>query len=265
VLVVIVIAGGYIALGSSYASARVSNADGALSSVQHIDFTTTLSELSGGFDINSSSFDSKAYQARVSQFTNSITADITQIQDDAGRLDAAKKRLGDAAWLTALSRSSLDAAAGRIDHAKTAIDTATSLTADMSRDGQFFQAYATSLVDFDDYVTQANAGNATIAIAKVEQAKTDLGKALGLAGAPGLPSGVHELVSDLQALISDISKAINAGLTGDTKTHDAALAQAQTDATALTNLDTSSFDSAIQGFYEPRISTYESELHQASS
>lgn len=265
VIVVAVVAGGYLLLGSSYAAARVANADAALAGVQKIDFTTTLFDVGGGFDLTSSSFDPKTFQGRVNQFVQAIAADASTMSDDSTKLDAARKQLSNSAWLTALNRASLDAAATRLDGARQALSDGQSIAADMTKDGQFFTAYAAALVDFFNYVTQATAGNATQAISSVQQTKVDLGKALPLVGAPGLPSGVRDLITDFQALMSDIDNLINANLNGDKAGHDAALAQANKDGAALNKVDTSGFDGAVQDFYQSRIGRYSQELEKTAA
>jgi hypothetical protein len=223
-----------------------------------------LFDTGGGFDLNSSSFDPKGFQSRVNQFVQAIASDTSTMGDESDKLAAARKQLSSSAWLTALNRSSLDAAGTRIDKAQQALTDGQTIAADMASDGKFFSAYASALVDFNTYLTDANASNVTGMIGAVQQTRADLTKALPLSSAPGLPSGVHEFVTDFQALMNDVDAVVNATLSGNKPAADAAIAQGNKDAAALTALDASSFDSGLQDFYQPLIDKYEQELRQAS-
>jgi hypothetical protein len=260
VLVLLAFAGGYLIIGNTYASSRLSEARQALADTPQIDFTTQIGQTKGGFVISLSGFDPNGFQRSVKNFTDGVRQDGDQIAMHVTSLRSAQDHLVDSSWLTALSRSSLDRESTHIDHGLKALDQAKVITSDLQQDGQFFTAYAVALVDFEAYITAGNANDVAGAIAKVVQVKADFASALPLATAPGLPSGVRDYVNAFKTLIDDINDVIN---TSDATSRNAALAKAQAAGTALDAIDTTQFDSSIQSFYTPLISTYHAELDQA--
>jgi hypothetical protein len=258
VLLLAVLAGGYAVLGNAYASSRSKDADGAIASIHKVDFTTALFQISGGFNVY---IEAKSYQASVKQFVASIDSDATGIAGDAAKAKAAQSRLNDSPWLTLLSRSTLDRATARLGHAQKALDGSATIASDMAEDGRFFEAYAASLVDLENYAAAVKADDGMAEAATIGQTKSDLAIALTVVDAPGLPSGVREFITSIQTVAADIAKAINSA---DQKTYDAAVKQIEADETALVAIDTSGFDAAIQSFYQPLIATYAQELQRAS-
>jgi hypothetical protein len=263
VLLLLVVVGGYALGGSLTASARVSSADNAIAQTQHIDFGTTLFQVKGGFDLSSSTFDPMAFSGAVNQFVSNVNDETSSLGDEEQKLQAAQQRLRDNGWLTTFSRGSLDSASTRVDHALKAIATAKTITGDLTQDGVFYQAWAASLIDFDDYVTAGNAGDATTAIAKIQAAKTDISTAASLAAAPGLDTGVQGFVTGFQTFINDLEKLINSSLSGDKAGQSAASTAAQADAAKLNAIDTSGFDGSIASFYDPLFKSYDQELTKA--
>lgn len=262
-LLLLVLGGGYVAVGNYLASSRVSSAESAIASIHKIDFTTTISEIGGGFNIFGfqSPSDAKAFQTAVQQFVASVGTDSTNIAADAAKAKKARNRLDDQAWLTLFNQGSRGAAATRVGHAEQALVSGAQIAEQLQQDGQFFHAYAASLVDFANYGAAVDANDATGEVAPIEQAKSDLAIALTLVNGPGLPTDLPEFITSLQAVANDIVKAI---FTSDQAGYDAALKQITIDETALGTIDTSGFDASILAFYHPLIATYERELQQAS-
>jgi len=261
VVVVLALGGAYDLVGNAYASARVANVDDAIGSIEKIDFTTTLFQVSGGLDPRSTSLEAKAFQSSVKQFVDSINTDRTNIAADLRRVRSARNGLGNPAWLMLLDRGSLDAAGVRIAHAQKSLDAAATIVDDMSQDGNFFSAYATALTDFEAYTSAEVANDNTTAAAAAESAKSDLATTLQLTNAPGLPAGLHDYVAAFETVAADIVSAINSV---DEAAYQSAIGQLDTDSTKLLTIDTSGFDASIEAFYQPMIVTYDQELKQAS-
>jgi hypothetical protein len=267
-LLVIVIAGGYVLAGNAVVSSHVSSAQSSLDAAlsHQVDFAQSMSTVTGAFDSNAStSFDPKQYQASVNQFVQNTQKQGANIDGDQARLETAASKLNDMRWLTVFGRSSLDLAAARIAHAQKALAAEKTITTDYALDGQFFQAYAVALIDTGDLATESNASQAAAAIATSIQLKSDVGKALTLSTAPGLPTEVHDYMVDFQTVAADLVTLLNFALAGDQKGYDAAMTKLTADGTALDALPVSNIASDITSFYQPYVSTYRQELQLASS
>ena len=265
-LLVIVLAGGYVLIGSNYASTRVGAADSAIAEVHHIDFDAVLGQVGGGFEFASgTSFDARGYSAKVKAFMDAQSTDRENVASDGATLGTAGARLKDSAWLTVLEKSQLDGAAARIGHAQSALSKATAILDDLKQDGDFYSAYAATLVDVQEWGAAVQRNDAAGAIAKVAQMKSDVGKTLQLDGAPGLPTIVHEFLQDFETVIVDIEAIYNANLTGDKAAATTATTKFQTDNQTFANVDTSAVDGAVRSFYQPSIAAYQHELSLASS
>jgi len=267
-LLLIVLAGGYALAGSSVASSRVSNAETALDSAlsHEIDFAQSISTVTGGFgSITSTTFDSKQFQTSATQFAQSTQNQAADIESESAQLDAAAAKLRDMQWLTLFNRGSLDHAFARIAHAKSALAAGKTVVADFVVDGQFFQAFATALVDVTNFAAATNANNNTAAISIVVLLKSDVEKALPLSAAPGLPAEVHQYLVTFDAVATDLQVGFNAALAGNKAAFDAATTKLNTDGAALDAIVMSNVDTEVKAFYQPNVSTYRQELQLASS
>src|SRR6185437_1442236 len=97
-----------------------------------------------------------------------------------------------------------------ISAAQSALDSGSTIADDLAQDGQFFEAYAAALVDVINFDTAAEASDRTTAVSAAQQLKTDIGHAVQLASAPGMVSGVHDFVTQIQTLSGDVLTVLNA-------------------------------------------------------
>lgn len=264
IVLLIVAAGAFIVIGSSYASARVANADSAVTAIERIDFTTQIFQVGGGYDIVSGTIAPHAFQTSVTTFVTTVKSDSDAIDGDRSKIRSARNQLGSNSWLTALQSADISAARGQLDRAAIALDEAGTITAGLIQDGQFFQAYAQALIDFQGVSTAQTSGDITGSYGKLELLKTDLAKAAPLAGSTGLPSGVRQFVAAFQSYVSDFIALQNAALTNDKTAYDAALTKVTADIAAVKAIDPTSLDTGFQEFYQPMIARYNQDLRKAA-
>lgn len=265
VLLVALLGGGYLVAGNKAASDRLSAANSALANAGRIDFAAYLRQTAGGFAFSGSgTFDAFGYQRSVVNFVDDVGKADKSLTSEQIQLGAAKARLGDSTWLTALSASSLRHASSRIDYALAANADAKTIVSDFSKDGGFFAAYAKVDVDFNGFITAGNARDNIAIIRSLSDLRTDLRATTPLTNAPGLPTGVHDYLIVIQTFSDDFVKVANnppsdqAGLTAAEKVF-------ENDLVAIFNYDTSSFDPAIQSFYQPLIAAYDRDFELGAS
>ncbi len=196
------------------------------------------------------------------QSTQNQAADV---ESDNARLEAAAAKLRDMQWLTLFSHGSLDHASERIAHAQKALAAAKAITSDFALDGQFFQAFASALVDVGNFSSESNAKDSAAAISTALLLKSDVEKALPLSTAPGLPTEVHRYMVAFETVTADLQVAFNAALAGDQGAFNTAKAKLDSDGAALDAITMSNVDSEMKAFYQPNVSAYRAELQLASS
>src|SRR5690242_20647222 len=132
IIVVVVVALGYVGAGLAFAAQRINAADHTLSNVvaHQNSLNKTLSNVDVTFKTLSSSSTYNPVQAKaaVDQWlAASRDAGITIDRDDTD-LAGAANGLKQAPWLTPLSRTSLDREVTRLGHARDALSSARSVT-----------------------------------------------------------------------------------------------------------------------------------------
>jgi len=269
VMVALVLAGigGYAVAGFSLASNRISRADSALeAAMSHEDrLDATFSAFRDAFALFSlDQPDAVAFRAQTDKLVTGWEANRTQVRGDDSRLASAGRSLTDQQWLTAFSRSSLDAEAGRVSHARKAMAAAATIAGDYLQDGQFLQALAAVLTDLTAITISENLRDFVGATGTIPTLKQDIGKALSLSTAPGLPPAIHELLVDLQKTVVDLAALFNAYLSGDRTAYDSAQTSLIADDTALAAVQTDQVASDVAAFYKPYIDTYHSEITLAA-
>ena len=271
VVIVIVVIGiiGYAAAGFAYASSRVASANRSLNTVvsHQNSLNTTFKELDTKFSgLNSSaSFDPKAAHTLIDQFVgNARAAGATVDQDDAS-LVTARAGLDEQQWLTVLSKSNLDQEARRIAHARTGLAQAKTIAADYVQDGQFLQSFLDAATDLDTLGTQSANADLAAAKATLVTMKTHVDKALQLSTAPGLPTELHDLMVDFQALVADFGKLLDAAATNDVNAVTSAEAAVEKDATKISAYNFDKISTEIDTFYKPLVDAFNSEMAAATA
>lgn len=270
---VIVIVGiiGYSGLGFAYSGERVAAAERTLNTVishqnalnaTFNDLNTQLSALN-----SSSPFNPKQAIALVdSSVANSQLAIQTINQDDAS-LIAAARRLDENRWLYVLGSGSgnLQRESGRIAHARNALAAAGTISADEIFDGHFWHSEYVVLADLATLNGQSGSGDFSGAKTTLATMKTDVDQAAQLSTAPGLPTALHDLMVDFQTLVADYGKQVDAQLAGDdagVATYEASV-QADRERIGAYNID--QIQTQIDGFYQPLIDRYNSEIAAATA
>jgi|ERR1700682_2432718 len=271
VVVVIVVIGiiGYALAGVAYASSRVAGANRSLNTVvsHQNSLNTTFKELDTKFSgLNSSAtFDPKAAHTLIDQFVASARAAGTTVDQDDTSLVSARASLTQQQWLTVLSKGALDKESQRIDHARKGLATAKTVAADYVLDGQFLQSFLDAAADLDTLGTQSANADVSAAKATLATMKTHVDKALELSTAPGLPTDLHDLMVDFQALVADFGKLLDAAAAGDTNTLTTAEQAVEKDATKISSYNFDKISAAIDAYYKPLVDSFNSEMQKATA
>ncbi len=221
-----------------------------------------------GFTFATSRIDSttKALNTVITN-ENAITAQFNSTKDVAA-LDtkATGTEFTDNSWLTTFSRSRLDNMSGKIGHWRNALVSAKTITSDLVQLGTFLQSYDDSLIDVDTLVTKGNANDFTGMASALGSLKTDVGKAISLADAPGLPPDMKAFLVDLQAEATDTSKLLNDALNGASdSTLQADINLVDADGVKVEAHDIVKINIAILAFYAPLIDAYNAEVAKANA
>lgn len=260
---------GYAVAGFAYASNRIAMGDKSLNTVisHQNSLNTTFSDIDTKFSsLNSSSaFDPVQAKALMSQFVASAQAAGVTVDADDASLVAARSSLDDQRWLTLLSRGNLDKERSRIDHVRTALADAKTISADYVQDGLFLQSFIDAATDLDTFGTQA--GNADLAGARttLTTMKTHVDKALQLSSAPGLPTELHSLMVDFETLVTDFGKLLDAAATGNMAAITSSEKAAEADATKISGYNFDTIGTQIDAFYKPLIDGFNSEMGKATA
>ena len=260
---------GYAVAGFAYTSSKVSSVDKSLNTVisHENSLNTTFKEIDTKFSTlnNSSTFDAAKAKALMSDFvTNAQSAGVTVDNDDS-TLVIARRSLDDQSWLTVLSHGSLDKERVRIDHARSALAAAKTVSADYVQDGQFLQAFIDAAADLDTLGTQSSNADLSGARATLTTMKTHVDKALQLSGAPGLPTELHSLMVDFESLVTDFGKLLDAAATGSVTSITATEKAAEADANKIAGYNFDTIGAQIDAFYKPLLDTFNSEMAKATA
>ncbi len=259
--------GGYLVAGFIVASGRISSADAALSAARtHRDgLSGAFTSIEGRFTaIDVATPNPAQFHADTEQFVSTWQANQEQIRRDSDRLASADRGLTSTQWLTVLSRSSLDAEATRVAHARKALAAAGTIAGGFLQDAQFLQALA---LVFDDIATidaDFNAHDVVGELAAVSQARAHADAALVLTGTPDLSQDTHTFMLALEKLFVDSEAADNAYLSGQKSAGDAAIARVAADVKAVTAISPGQLAQEVQTYYQPFIDTYRSEMLAAA-
>jgi peptidoglycan hydrolase CwlO-like protein len=270
VVIAIVLVGiiGYAVVGFAYAAARVSNADKSLNTVvsHQNSLNSTFKDINTKFSgLNSSNPDLKQTRTLYDQFVANAKSTGNTVDQDDSSLVSARASLREQSWLTILSRGTLDKESVRIDHARNALSSAKTLAADYVQAGQFFQSSIDVEIDLLMLGTQTANADLAGSRATLTTMKTHVDKALQLSVAPGLPTDLHDLMVDFQALITDFGKLLDAAAGGDAAAVNTAQQGVEKDATKIGGYNLDKIQTAMNDYYQPMIDTYNSELAKATA
>ena len=271
VLVVVVAAAGYAGAGYAFSASRLASAHSTYNTV--ISHQNTITDEFNAFDAKLSatnpttvtSADLKSSRTTYDQLVSQAQAALPTIASDDASLAAAQSGLSDNSWLTVLNRSNLDHASAKIDHERSALASAKTLTADLVQLGTFYLSLYDGLIDVDTLDTKATAKDFTGAAAAVVALKTDIGKALLLSSAPGLPPEMKQFLTDFQSFAVDFAKLLNDATTGNSTAAQADLKVIEAEATKLQGYDFDKISTAIKSFYQTLIDAFNSEVVKANS
>ena len=259
---------GYAGAGIFFSAVRVASAERTLNTVVSHQNTlnTTFGDINSQLSALNSSSAFNPQQAIVlvdRSVANSELATQTINQDD-GLLAAASTPLREQQWLTMVGRGSLDRESTRLGHARNALAAARTIAADEASDGRFWHALYVGLADLTTLNTQSGAGDLTAAKTTLATMKTDVDQAAQLSTSPGLPAELHDLMTDLEAFVSDYGKQLDAQLAGDdasVATYQAAIAA---DLAKIGKYDIDKIGTEINTFYKPMIDRFNSEIAAAT-
>jgi hypothetical protein len=268
VVVVVLLLGtiGYVLGGYAYASSRITAAAIAVNAVNaHRSYVNTaftlLDQQVGSLDTMT---DNKLAKATSSKLVSESESMSTTVAGDEHELMAARSRLNDQTWLTAISAKRLATEAGRIDLARQAVASAGSAAHDYVMFGKFLQVYYQALIDWDTMVADAKISDFVGTNGADVAMQADVAKALDESNAPGLPQEFHDYLIGLQAYAADVSKLLNA-ITADNKTGvDAANRLIQADITELNAVNFTATTGEIRFYYQRYRDDFNREMDRAT-
>lgn len=270
-LLIVVIAIGYVAIGYADATTKLNRArDAYNTTVAHQNsLNSAVQSLSGKLPTSNVA---SASSTDMQQFRTSIDGIATrsknaqdQIASDDTNLAAAQDQLKTDQWLTAVRRSDLDRANARIGHERKALAYARTITADYVQVGAFFDAFFDMAADFDTLSAKANAGDFSGMTAANEKIKADVAKTIQLDKAPGIPVEMDSFLKDVLALANDITAVINTAASGDSAGLSAAEARGSADSAKLDKYDFNKMGDDVVTYYQPLIDAYNSEVDKANN
>jgi len=267
VVVVVLLVGAiaYVVAGYAFASSRIADASGAINGASaHRSYVNTTFDL---LDQQVTSFagmtDAKVSKSTAGQLVSESQSINAIVGGDDHAMAAARSRLRDQQWLTAISSGRLADEAGRIDHARRATDAVKSAAGGYVLLGQFYQSFFQALIDWDTMLVDARNNDFVGTSTQDALLKADAISAQQLAAnAPGLPSQYHDFLVILQSYAADVAKELNARTSTD---FDAADKQAVADVNAMSAVDFSSTPATIKSFYQHYRDDFNAEMDKATT
>lgn len=259
----------YAAAGIVYAGVLTASADRALNVVasHQNSLNTSFTEINNevGALGGDSAFNPQLTVAVVDRAAANSAVELATINQDDASLASVQGQLNGSRWLTLVGRTGLDHETSKVDHARSALAVARTISTDGVLDLRFWHFLYTALVDLETLNTQAGGGDLNAAKTTLGQMQTDVGQAIQQSTAPGLPSDLRSLMVDLQTFGTDYGKQLDAQIAGD----DATVAQYQStinsDRQKLGSYDVDRIQTDINAFYKPLVDRFNSEMAAATS
>jgi len=259
---------GYAGTGIVYAGVMVANADRTLNTVvsHENDFSKSFNEITTEHKaLSGSNFNPKDEVALADKSVMSSQLAAQTINQDDAALGSVERSLEGSRWLTAVSRSSLDRESTRIRHLQNSLAAGRTIAAAGVVDGSFWHSVYSALADLDLINTQAGTGDFTSARTTLTIMKADVDNAVQQPASPSLPADLRQLVIELQTLVADYSKQLDAQIAGDDATVAAQQAVLDADRTKLASYDMDKVGTEIDAFYKPLIDRFNSEMAAATA
>jgi hypothetical protein len=272
VLLVILAGGGYVVGGFAYANSKANSATDAYNKVvDHENALTDLfNKLDAQFNSNNKntttdSLDSIKQDKTLNlQLASESKAAQPTVESDDQTLASAGASLNENSWLTALSKSTLDKSANRINHARAALAVAKTILADSILYGTFYATVDDAAIDFDAIDTAANAGDLNAVDAAIQKLKSDLATAITQDSAPGVASQMDPFLKDMQTTANDFSALVAAVRAGDGNQVNVIVKKLDADTTKLDSYDFTAMGNSEQAYYKALIDKYNAEVDAAN-
>jgi hypothetical protein len=264
VVVVVLLVGviAYVAAGYAFASSRISDATNVVNAVNaHRGYVNTTFDLIGqqltSFETMG---DPKVAKSTAAQLTTETQSMTTLVGGDDQAMAAARSRLNDQQWLTAISSGRLAASAARIDHARKAFASLKSAAGAYVLLGQFFEAYFQAFADFNTLLAAADFVGEASAVTVLQ---ADIAKALqASSNAPGLPTEYHDLLTAFSALAVDIGKELGSA---NQAALDAARKAEAADVETMNAVNITGTSSKIKSYYQHYRDDFNAEMDKATT
>jgi hypothetical protein len=260
---------GYASLGLAFAGTRIATAERTVEAV--VSHQNTLNATFHTINVQltalgaRTSFDAAQTIALVGQsVANAELASRTVGQDEAS-LRLADSGLREHPWLTMMSGAALDRTSIHVRHARQALVIARSIAADEVLDGQFWQSLYGGLADLGDLNRHRDAGDLTGARQALAKMSFDVDRAAALASSPGLPPEITVLTGDLNKLVVDYTRQLDAEAAGSYDNAAAISVDVSADMTRIATFDVDGVGAKIEAFYQPQIDRYNQEIDAATT
>jgi hypothetical protein len=267
IVVVLIAIAGYAVAGYAFTSSRITDASGAINTANahRVFVNTTFDLLDQQVTAFNNSTDLTMAKSDAAEVVNqSQTMSSTEVGDGQA-LASVRVRLNDQQWLTSLNRGRINAEASRLDHARKAVDTARTAAGDYVQLGQFLQAYAQVLSDWDLVASDTTNHDFVGAAAADTSMQADTRRALLASGAPGLPAEFHDFLTAMQSYSADVGKFLNAIATQNSAALDAADKLLTADSAKLEAVDFSGTPAKIKTYYQRFRDDFNSEMDKATA
>jgi hypothetical protein len=270
VLVVLLVAGGYLVGGFVVAQGELNSANDSYNTVVgHQNklgeqFSTLTSQINA-IDFNNASADNvkQAKTAYLQLVTQAQSSEPQVVSDDAS-LASADSKLKQNSWLTVISSGSLQTESKRIGYARAALAIAKTILDDSQQFGTFNATLMDAVNDLLTFTDAASKQDISTATAAVKSFQSDVAKGITEDKAPGLASSTDQFMHDLQTLANDFDKLLTAAVAGDQAGINSASAALDADNTKLDTYDFNAMDTESKAFFQKLNDQYQKQVDLAN-
>jgi hypothetical protein len=196
--------------------------------------------------------------------TESQSFQPTVASDDKSMADS-KASLQENAWLTVLSKSSIDTQVNKIDHVRAALAIAKTILADYIQYGTFYESADAAVIDVDTLASALDNDDIQGAVTANKTLQADVATAISLDKAPGVAPEWSGFLTDLQNVSRDFSNLVAAAEAGDAAGIDSASNAYDSDTHKLDAYDFTNMSNEEQGFYKNLIDSYNAEVDKLNA
>ena len=266
IALLVVAVAGYAAGGFVYGNRKVNSAISAYNKV-----ADDQNKMAAFFNNEGSNFNKGTVSAgsvdTVKKDRTALQTLVTQsesfqptVTSDDAMLAGTETSLKENAWLTVLSKSSIDRQYNNIVIERAALGIAKTILADYIQYGTFYESVDDAIIDVDNMSTALNNEDVQGAITANTALKADLAKAVSLEKAAGVSTQMPGFLAAMQAVANDFSALISAAQSGNSAGLTSALNALDADTAKVDAYDFRSMGSEEQAYFKKLVDSYNAEV-----